>query len=655
MTNRDKYHVLDTAGNRQLSLQKVCDIMGISVPERFYGLKDKIENHVSARLKDAREGCIHFIISPIKSEQDLLKRLERLCKKKCIAIFVEKGECEKIALDYEKYPVIPVEHVVEKATGFFYYMKELNEVKTVAVTGTCGKTTTMKFLKPIVSNAFQTFMNEGNANSYMSVAKHIMTELTPEHEMYIQEVGAADVNSVRKAAQMLRVDAFVLLNVFNHHSNMYGSPEGILEDKVSLDDYMKDGGVAIINYDDERLSSYSFKHDIVTFGIDTEKKVDYRAVNIVQNGAYLDLDIEYEEKKVHITVNILGVHNAYNVLAAFALSRFLGISEEEIVKGFRQYKSLGFRQNYCNIGGYNLLLDCYNVCEDSLKADIKTMKSLESGDNRKIAVVTGENKLGKDAYKISFELGQSLDISWLDYIVVVGPEDETQDNIDYYCHGRALYEGICSTGFSNITYVTNPVDMEREIRKVARVGDLILFKGMYNMDLIPVIDSLFGTDLAMNNPYYIKQAKKVENKRFELLEFPVLNSLDIIGVVNQNARRIKIPDYVDSVPVFRIKQNLCKNNQSLRKLDLGKAAVHIGASSFEGCSGLKKIVIPGNVKVIGKRAFKGCTNLKKLIIEEGVRHIEEEAFADCLSLSKVIIPKSVENIHPKAFPDSIKL
>ena len=204
------------------------------------------------------------------------------------------------------------------------------------------------------------------------------------------------------------------------------------------------------------------------------------------------------------------------------------------------------------------------------------------------------------------------------------------------------------TGYKNVVYVTNTKDMEEEIRKVIHEGDLILFKGMYNMDLIPVIDRVFGTALAMNNPYYIKQAKQVNHTNFKALKFPVLDSLDIVAVRPQ-MKKIRIPDTIGRVPVYRVKPNLCKNSQELKKLRFGKNIVNIGDNAFAGCTQLKKIVIPGNVKVIEAGAFRGCTQLKTVIIKEGVTHIESKAFAECPALKKVILPKSLKYIDPTAF------
>lgn len=75
----------------------------------------------------------------------------------------------------------------------------------------------------------------------------------------------------------------------------------------------------------------------------------------------------------------------------------------------------------------------------------------------------------------------------------------------------------------------------------------------------------------------------------------------------------------------------------------------IEISAFEGCWGLKKVVIPKSVKWIGYYAFCNCRKLKEVIISEGVKRVMDWAFYSCPRLEKVVIPESVKEINNWAF------
>lgn len=647
----DRYGIINNAGQREITLQKICDVIGIQVPERFNDVKDIVNNNVVTKLDLATKGsCLFQIIKIRKKNFPDAEWFEEAEKKGVIAIFVDEEQYYRNGLDKTDYPIIPVSDLIDKCGAFYSYIKDLNNVKTLAVTGTCGKTTTMKFLQSIIPNHYKTYSNKGNANSFFTIAKHIMHELTDDKEIYLQEAGASGPDSIRKSAAMLKPDAFILLNIFRHHLNTYKTQENILNDKASFDDYLQEGGVVIANFDDELIKNYGFKHKVISFGVHTEDEVDYKVVRVEQKSSSLEVDIKYEDKLVPIKVEILGVQNAYNVAAAFALCKWLGLSDEKILEGFGTYESAGYRQNFRNVGGHDLLIDCYNVCEDSMRASFETIRllPLEEG-NKKVAVITGENKLAKQAEELSFRMGSELDLKDIDHVICFGVEEETQYNLNKYCHTRAVYEGIKSTGYENVTYVNTLDDLETAIRDNVSVGDKVLFKGMYNMDLTTVIDRVFGTAISMNNPYYVKDAVAVSEKKFEGKKIKAVEGIDLISVPDKNAKNMIIPDYVDGRPIHRIAPDMFRACTKIKSVELGKTVKNIGRNAFAGCVGLKKITIPGNVKVIEKGAFFGCLGLKEVVIDEGVTHIDKDAFKNCIRLKSVSVPDSVKYIDESAF------
>ena len=81
-------------------------------------------------------------------------------------------------------------------------------------------------------------------------------------------------------------------------------------------------------------------------------------------------------------------------------------------------------------------------------------------------------------------------------------------------------------------------------------------------------------------------------------------------------------------------------------VEFPEGITEIGYSSFSGTA-LKKVVIPGTVRLIDGWAFANCYELEEVIIEEGVEEIREGAFYDCPSLVSVTLPASVVSI-PKA-------
>lgn len=70
---------------------------------------------------------------------------------------------------------------------------------------------------------------------------------------------------------------------------------------------------------------------------------------------------------------------------------------------------------------------------------------------------------------------------------------------------------------------------------------------------------------------------------------------------------------------------------------------------FDGCTGLKAIVLPEGVESIGKCAFRNCNQLTDIKLPNTVTSIGEAAFDTCISLVELELPAGMNNISKSAF------
>lgn len=77
----------------------------------------------------------------------------------------------------------------------------------------------------------------------------------------------------------------------------------------------------------------------------------------------------------------------------------------------------------------------------------------------------------------------------------------------------------------------------------------------------------------------------------------------------------------------------------------------IGKFAFYGCSQLKRIVLPQNLKEIGDSVFYGCCELESLDISHctSLKKIEDSAFYECTKLKSIVLPPHLSVIGDYAF------
>ena len=75
----------------------------------------------------------------------------------------------------------------------------------------------------------------------------------------------------------------------------------------------------------------------------------------------------------------------------------------------------------------------------------------------------------------------------------------------------------------------------------------------------------------------------------------------------------------------------------------------LGASCFEGCSGLTSINIPSSVTSLSESCFKGCSGLTSITIPSSITSLGKECFYVCAALTSITIPSSVTSLGASCF------
>ena len=642
--------------NKRITLREICKGLGINVPKKFENIADE-KSTVAFRSKYVKPGDICLIIRSAEDFQSASMTTKDqyniAIKKGAKLIIMEKKAFKKAHLKKRKFPVILMDEADERIAGFIEKIREKQKGKVVMVTGSLGKTTTKDFCYAVTKNSFRTFAARRNSNTTHRVIQHLFEQADKEYDVYIQEAGAGYRGSVRFSSEMLRPDFFILTNIYDHHFQVYKTIENLIEDKTSADDNMSPHGIIIANYDDDRIRNHTFRHKVKSFAVENEN-VDFRALNIHQIAEYLCFDI-YEKETGEMTavkINILGKHNVYNGLAAFALGKCLGISTDAIQQGFLEYKAEGIRQNLINIGGVYLNMDCYNVAEESIMAMLEAGEEMElaAGASR-LALIGGENKLGDNVRERSEEFGKELSRIKFDRILFCGTKDCSTEMVKKYGDAESIQNGFRKKSQIPSELCTDIEGMIKFLECNVHKNDLVMLKGIYLLNMSVAVDKVFGTSFSFGLAHYKKTMRKVNSDGYsgnmiEEMGEVELTGADIIG------ESLRIPDKIEDYPVFRITNRAFSGRRELKTIDLGNNVKNIGEYAFRNCKSVKNITIPSCVRVIEKGAFKGCSQLEKVVIMEGVTHIGEEAFSYCRKLKTVTIPKSVGMICKDAFKET---
>lgn len=495
------YLNLYTNDKWNFTLDAVCKIIGAELPNSFSEIKGSVIEQfwlndipMSESKSNELQLLFNSLSMPVNSE-----KLQYI-KNNNIIIISE----EPLYYEQDSLPVILVKDVTRAWCKIGKYMKIAVPMPTIGITGSIGKTTTVKFAQCVFSEKYRVFVSGLNRNVPGLVVRRMLKEYGPNYTMHIQETGGGDIKRVEHMATFLNTDAFGITKIEKkHHLDKYITSDNLINDKTSFDRYGKKNQIGIINADDEVLLSYNFKSQMLSFGI-KNKNADFVASDIIQNGNFLEFNVNDHKETVHIKIQIPGVHNVYNALMVFVLAKHFGLTNEQIQRGFLNYKSSGIRQSIKEIAGRTVYIDCFNVCQASILSCCETLSQMKiNKKNKRIAVLGGENALGEYSYITNLETGELLaKYDNIDYFIFVGIKTPaTLKQVDYFGNGRALYEGALNVAQlkERSIFFDDLTELADFLREKTESGDAILLKGLYRLPLFTSLDIAFGTSYLSRN------------------------------------------------------------------------------------------------------------------------------------------------------------
>lgn len=305
----------------------------------------------------------------------------------------------------------------------------------VAVTGSNGKTTVKEMTAAILSEQGDVLATQGNFNNDIGLP---LTLLRMAQEKYaVIEMGANHSGEIAYLTSITKPDVAVITNAGPAHLEGFGSIKAVAEAKGEIYQGLTEQGVAVVNLDDKYATYWldlNAHRNALTFSmLNTTANVcgSWLATKI---GGELHVKIDGDELVIHLQLH--GLHNAMNALAAIAIAETLQVPRNKIVKALSEFRSVRGRLDFHQVSDTLLVIDdTYNANPASLKAGIEVLGEL-SGEHWLILGDMGE--LGDGAQRIHFDAGAHAKESGVDKLLAVG--DASRNAVEAFGDGAIFFE-----------------------------------------------------------------------------------------------------------------------------------------------------------------------------------------------------------------------
>jgi UDP-N-acetylmuramoyl-tripeptide--D-alanyl-D-alanine ligase len=302
--------------------------------------------------------------------------------------------------------------------------------KVIAVTGSNGKTTAVRFIDAALRVALTGSASAKSFNNDLGVPLTIL-RAKPGDNYLVCEIGMNAPGEIAPLARLVEPDIGVITSVGRAHFEEFGSLEGIGREKATLLEFLRPGGWAIVNTACESLLGeiVATVPNLLRVGETPTADVRVSGVAHAEHGAQtrLAFDTHAPGGDRRFEVPSPGAHNAVNAALAIGIARLLGVSDEDIARGLANAVPPEMRMQRWTIHGVEVFNDAYNASPESTAAAVRTFCELSRSAPRRFVVFGDMLELGDhspDAHRemgdMLVEAGEGAFGATVDHVVCVG-------------------------------------------------------------------------------------------------------------------------------------------------------------------------------------------------------------------------------------------
>ncbi|HIW96548.1 MAG TPA: UDP-N-acetylmuramoyl-tripeptide--D-alanyl-D-alanine ligase [Candidatus Corynebacterium gallistercoris] len=354
----------------------------------------------------------------------------------------------------------------------------------VGVTGSAGKTSTKDLIGTVLSTAGPTVAPPGSFNNEIGLP-YTALRANSDTRFLVSEMSARGIGHIRHLTEVTPPQIGVVLNVGSAHMGEFGSRDAIAQAKGELVEALDEGGVAILNADDEHVAAMAQRTSarVVTFSVGGDADYQAREVELDRMARATFTLVHPHGDPVTLRLQVFGAHQVSNALAAAAVAMEVGIDPAQVTTALSEHRALSAHRMDVRErrDGVTVINDAYNANPESMRAGLEAL-AYTAGEATSWAVVGQMGELGTKATAEHEQLGRTMGELGIDRAVVVGNGVNQQAIAE-----AAESAGVRTVQVEDIDAAVNYIDLD------LAAGDVVLVKASQSEGLWAVAEGLlFG-------------------------------------------------------------------------------------------------------------------------------------------------------------------
>lgn len=320
------------------------------------------------------------------------------------------------------YPHVRVPDVAKALISLAKFnRKNLPNMTVIGITGSSGKTTTKDLLAHLLTISGNTVAPAESLNNELGVPL-LLLKCNSETKYCVVEMGARHKGDIAFLAEIAVPNIGVVLGVGSAHLGEFGSIEAIAETKSELIVGLPENGTAILGTYDlftEKMAA-GLNLKVIKFG--EKNECDVRAADIEFREGRATFDLVTPLGRSAVSLQLLGLHQIPNALAAAAVGFAVGLSTESISAALSTAENKSkWRMELEELSETLLINDCYNANPESVIAALRTLALLTQERGGSSWAILGKmHELGESSASEHARVGKIAHDIEIDHLLAVG-------------------------------------------------------------------------------------------------------------------------------------------------------------------------------------------------------------------------------------------
>jgi len=366
------------------------------------------------------------------------------------------------------------------------YKNSFTKVKTIAVVGSNGKTTTKELIKFVLSKKYNVTSTYENQNNLIGAA-YTLFSINSKTEYCVLELCISMPGEMDILGKTTRPDCVVMTNIGKEHLEFLKTTEIVFQEEKKIINYLNPTGLLVLNKDDVYLKTIHWNENKRCYGIyNTTNNLDVYTEDIKFHPTYTEITVVVRDllglkfKLPVIKTKLTGIYNVYNILACITCVYFFCIEDLNFIsQTINEFEPVSMRGSRFELNGNIIIDESYNANPDSMQITISEFFKIFK-DQQKVLVLGDMLELGEHTVGEHLKLKNYIDFDRINFLYLIG------ENM------KVLYDSLPQKYKKITKHYSDTISLFNDLKNLVLTnkGLYILFKSSHKIGLSEVVKNL---------------------------------------------------------------------------------------------------------------------------------------------------------------------